>query len=109
MSKPLLEASGFQEGPLLRIRGVDHNDSKETIVVQEEMEGPEMCQILCWKQAFECEKARLTWAIIWGIILMATAATITISIDYTVRGKEKHIVAWYSAGIFVVLAISLSL
>mmetsp|Transcript_34165 Transcript_34165/g.63330 ORF Transcript_34165/g.63330 Transcript_34165/m.63330 type:complete len:529 (-) Transcript_34165:143-1729(-) len=68
------------------------------------------CETVCLGKTFTCSRHNITWTVIWSLVIMTGFSTIAISVDYAVRGKQsKHIVAWYSAGIFVILAVSLSL
>jgi len=88
----------------LKYEGGQYSDGED-----EEMIDP-WCRIVCFGKPLICQKRFLTWSLIFTLVILACVSTITISIDYAISGrKEKHIVAWYSAGIFVILAVLLSL
>jgi len=76
----------------------------------EEIEIDQLCRVSCFGKPMVCEKRYLTWSMVFTLVILTAIATITISIDYGVSHKDdRHIVAWYSAGIFVILSVSLSL
>jgi len=103
------EKKGEKPGDLERDQ-LDPKEEANVISRTSEEHEADKCETVCFGKTMTCSRHNVTWTVIWSLVLMTGLGTIAISVDYAVRGKQsKHIVAWYSAGIFVILAVSLSL
>lgn len=92
------------------VKGASSSRADDVEALPGGFDDSDLCVFTCCKQKMAFDRKQVSCYMIWGLIFAALGGTIAISIDYTISGKqEKHVVAWYSAGVFVMLAVPISL